>query len=165
MFCKHSSAAPADSMENASSWTVSGSKEVMEVPKNLDLRKLGIWNIVQYSPANVPFPSFIFQCHSLLPYYPQCSQKHAPVRFLTRSSRILQGPCKDRILSGSLQDCWWSTVYQDPARISQGSWPGLVRTRWTLRIRQDPVRIYAKILTRVWSTRHLSLAFVPQGCQ
>ena len=33
----------ADSMENAGSWTVSGSKEAMEVPKNFkDLRKLGV---------------------------------------------------------------------------------------------------------------------------
>ena len=49
----------ADSMENAGSWTVSGSKEAMEVPKNFkDLRKLGVRNIAQYSAANVPFPAF-----------------------------------------------------------------------------------------------------------
>ena len=52
----------ADSMENAGSWTVSGSKEAMEVPKNFkDLRKFGLRNIVQYSAANVsrmPFPAF-----------------------------------------------------------------------------------------------------------
>ena len=47
----------ADSMENAGSWTVSGSKEAMEVPKNFkDLRKLGVRNIAQYSAANLPFP-------------------------------------------------------------------------------------------------------------
>ena len=44
-------------MENADSWTVSGSKEAMEVPKNL--RKLGVRNIAQYSAANVPFPAFL----------------------------------------------------------------------------------------------------------
>ena len=50
----------ADSMENAGSWTVSGSKEAMEVPKNFkDLRKLGVRNIAQYSAANVPFPVFL----------------------------------------------------------------------------------------------------------
>ena len=33
----------ADSMENAGSWTVSGSKEAMEVPKNFkDLRKRSV---------------------------------------------------------------------------------------------------------------------------
>ena len=47
----------ADSVENAGSWTVSGSKEAMEVPKNFkDLRKLGVR-------------------HSLLPYYPPCLQE------------------------------------------------------------------------------------------
>ena len=46
-----------DSMENAGSWTVSGSKEAMEVPK--DLRKRGLRNIAQYSAANVPFPAFV----------------------------------------------------------------------------------------------------------
>ena len=36
----------ADSMENAGSWTISGSKEAMEVPKNFkDLRKLGVRNM------------------------------------------------------------------------------------------------------------------------
>ena len=50
----------ADSMENAGSWTVSGSKEAMEVPKNFkDLRKLGVRNIAQYSAANVPFLAFL----------------------------------------------------------------------------------------------------------
>ena len=52
----------ADSMENAGSWTVSGSKEVMEVPKNFkDLRKRGVRKIAQYSGAHVsrmPFPTF-----------------------------------------------------------------------------------------------------------
>ena len=39
----------ADSMENAGSWTVSGSKEAMEVPKNFkDFGKLGARNIAQY---------------------------------------------------------------------------------------------------------------------
>ena len=43
----------------AGSWTVSGSKEAMEVPKNFkDLRKLGVRNIAQYSAANGPFPAF-----------------------------------------------------------------------------------------------------------
>ena len=50
----------ADSMENGGSWTVSGSKEAVEVPKNFkDLRKLGAQNIAQYSGANVPFPAFL----------------------------------------------------------------------------------------------------------
>ena len=49
----------ADSMENVSSWTVSGSKEGMEVSKDSkDLLKCGIQNIVQYSAANDPFPAF-----------------------------------------------------------------------------------------------------------
>ena len=40
----------ADRMENAGSWTVSGSREAMEVPKNFkDLRKLSVRNIVQRS--------------------------------------------------------------------------------------------------------------------
>ena len=52
-------------MENAGSWTVSGSKETMEVPKNFkDLRKLGVRNIAQYSTANLLFPP-----HSLFSYY------------------------------------------------------------------------------------------------
>ena len=39
----------ADSMENAGSWTVSGSKETMEVPKNFkDLQKLGVRNIALF---------------------------------------------------------------------------------------------------------------------
>ena len=51
----------ADSMENAGSSTVSGSKEAMEIPKNFqDLRKLGIQNTAQYSVANVAFPAFYF---------------------------------------------------------------------------------------------------------
>ena len=38
----------AESMESAGSWTVSGSKEAMEVPKNFkDLQKLGVRNIAQ----------------------------------------------------------------------------------------------------------------------
>ena len=46
-------------MENAGSWTVSGSKEAMQVPKNFkDLRKLGVRNIAQYSAANVRFFHF-----------------------------------------------------------------------------------------------------------
>ena len=45
-------------MENAGSWTVSGSKETMEVPKNFkDLQKRGVRNKAQYSAANVPFPA------------------------------------------------------------------------------------------------------------
>ena len=33
--------------------------EAMEVPENFKyLQKLGLWNIVQYSAANVPFPEF-----------------------------------------------------------------------------------------------------------
>ena len=65
----------ADSMENAGSWTVSGSKEAMEVLKNFkDLRKLGLRNIAQYSVANMPFPAF-FHRHSLLPYYPPYLQE------------------------------------------------------------------------------------------
>ena len=49
----------ADSMENTSSWTVSGSKEAIEVSKNLkDLQKLVVRNIAQYSTANVPFAAF-----------------------------------------------------------------------------------------------------------
>ena len=46
----------ADSMENDSSWTVSGSKEAMEVLKNFkDLLKLGVCNIAQYSTAFLCF--------------------------------------------------------------------------------------------------------------
>ena len=52
----------ADSMENAGSWTVSGSKEAMEVPKNFkDLRKLGVRNTTCH----------LFLRHSLLLYYPR----------------------------------------------------------------------------------------------
>ena len=47
------------SMEHAGSWTVSGSKEVMEVPNNFkDLQKLCSRNISRYSAANVPLPAF-----------------------------------------------------------------------------------------------------------
>ena len=54
-----------NTVENAGSWTVSGSKEAMEVPKNFkDLRKLGV-NIAQYSAANGPFPFFFLH----LPFY------------------------------------------------------------------------------------------------
>ena len=51
----------AHSMENAGSWTVSGSKGAIEVPKNFqDLRKLGVRNIAENSAANVRFlcPTF-----------------------------------------------------------------------------------------------------------
>ena len=55
-----------DSMANAGSSTVSGSNEMMEVPKNFkDLQKLGIQNIAQYNTANVPFSAFSHR-HSLL---------------------------------------------------------------------------------------------------
>ena len=55
----HASVNMADSMENAGSWTVSGFKEAMAVPKNFkDLRRTGVRNIAQYSAANVPFPAF-----------------------------------------------------------------------------------------------------------
>ena len=48
-------------MWNAGSWTVSGSKEAMEFPKNFKyLRKRGVQNIAQYSAANVPFPAIFF---------------------------------------------------------------------------------------------------------
>ena len=57
----------ADSMENASRSTVSGSGEAMGVPKNFkDLQKLGVGNITQYSAANVPYPVFFPHRHSLL---------------------------------------------------------------------------------------------------
>ena len=71
----HASANMADSMENADSWTVSGSKEAMEVLKCFkNLRKLGVRNIAGYSAANVPFPVLFFHRHSLsLPNYPPCS--------------------------------------------------------------------------------------------
>ena len=62
----------ADSMESAGSWTVSGSKEAMEVPKNFkDLRKLGVRNIALYSASNLRF----LHKNSLLPYYPPCLQE------------------------------------------------------------------------------------------
>ena len=71
----HSPVNMADSMENAGGWTVSGSKEAMEVPKNFkDLRKLGVRNIAQYSAANLPFPVFLHR-HSLLTYHPPCLQE------------------------------------------------------------------------------------------
>ena len=51
----------ADSMENAGSWTVSGSKQATEVPKNFkDLLKRGVQNIVQYSAANMLFSAGFF---------------------------------------------------------------------------------------------------------
>ena len=88
----------ADSMENAGSWTVSGTKEAMEVPKNFnDLRKLGVRNIAQYSTANVPFPaSFFPRRHSLLPCDPPCLQERAKPRFgaaLVRSAH----DCESRL--------------------------------------------------------------------
>ena len=50
--------AMADSVQNTGSWTVSGSKEAMEVSKNFkDLRECGVGNIALYSAANVPFPA------------------------------------------------------------------------------------------------------------
>ena len=56
---QHAPVNMADSMETGSSWTVSGSKEAMEVLKNFkDLQKLGARNISQYSTANVPFLVF-----------------------------------------------------------------------------------------------------------
>ena len=55
----HASVNMADNVENAGSWTVSGSKETMEVPKNFkNLRKLGVRNIAQYNAAKMPFPVF-----------------------------------------------------------------------------------------------------------
>ena len=49
----------AGSMENAGSWTVSGSKEAIGVSKNFTyLLKLSVRNIAQYSAANVPFLAF-----------------------------------------------------------------------------------------------------------
>ena len=63
------------------SWTVSGSKEAMGVPKNFqDLRKLGVRNIAHYSAANVLFSALLlllllFHLHSFLPDYPPCLQK------------------------------------------------------------------------------------------
>ena len=52
----HTSVNMANSVENASSWAVSRSKDVIGVPE--DLWKLGVRNIVQYSAANVPPPGF-----------------------------------------------------------------------------------------------------------
>ena len=68
----------ADGMENAGSWTVSGSKEAMEVPKNFkDFRKRGVRNTAHYRAANVPFPVLLFsQRHSLLPFSPPCLREH-----------------------------------------------------------------------------------------
>ena len=44
-------------MENGSSWTVSGSKEAMEVPKKCkDLQKIGVRNIAEYVSI-MPFPA------------------------------------------------------------------------------------------------------------
>ena len=65
----------ADSMENVSSWTVSGSKEGTEVSKDSkDLLKCGIQNIVQYSAANDPFPAFFPTNIHFNPYYLPCLQ-------------------------------------------------------------------------------------------
>ena len=50
----------ADSMENVGSWTVSGSKEAIEVPKNFkDLQQVGVRNsAIQRSKArNVVWPA------------------------------------------------------------------------------------------------------------
>ena len=55
----HAAVNMADSVENAGSWTVCGSKEAMEVPNVKDLQKLGVQNIVQYSTANVCFLCFL----------------------------------------------------------------------------------------------------------
>ena len=52
----HTSVNMTDSMENAGSWTASGSKEAMEVPE--ELQGFGVRNIAQYSAANVAFPAF-----------------------------------------------------------------------------------------------------------
>ena len=66
-------------MENAGSWTVSGSKEGMEVPKNFkNVEKNGAQSIAQYNAANfsrVPFPVFFFTPTLLLPYYSPCLQE------------------------------------------------------------------------------------------
>ena len=69
----------ADSMENVGSLTVSGSKEVMELPENLKaLQKLDVRNIVQRSKCAI---SCIFSHrHSLLPYYSPCLQEHVAAR-------------------------------------------------------------------------------------
>ena len=57
-WASHAPVNMADSMENAGSWTVSGFKEAMEVPKNFkDLQKLDIRDIHQYSTAFCP-PTF-----------------------------------------------------------------------------------------------------------
>ena len=54
----------ADSMGNAGSWTVSGSKEVMEVLKNFkDLQKLGIRNVVQCTKQTCHFLHFPTHIH------------------------------------------------------------------------------------------------------
>ena len=49
----------ADSMENAGSWTVSGSRGDGSPEELQGFVKLGVWNIAQYSTANVPFPAFV----------------------------------------------------------------------------------------------------------
>ena len=62
----------ADSMENAGSWTVSVSKEAMEVPRNFkDLRAK--YSTVQRSKQAI-FCVFL-HLHSLLPCYPPCLQE------------------------------------------------------------------------------------------
>ena len=54
----------ADSMGSAGSWTVSGSKEVMEVPKNFkDLQKLGVRNVVQCTKQTCHFLHFSTHIH------------------------------------------------------------------------------------------------------
>ena len=80
----------ADSMENAGSWTVSGSKETMEVPKNFkDLRKLPVRNIAQY--AGVFLPTDIHFFHTLRHVYRSAwPAREAKPRFdaaLVRSAR------------------------------------------------------------------------------
>ena len=68
------------------SWTVSGSKEAMEVQKNFkDLRKLGIRNIAQYIAASVHFPRFFF---SLLPSFPSSAKIYEKLAF-SKSYTIL----------------------------------------------------------------------------
>ena len=60
----------ADSMENAGSWTVSGSKEAMEVPKKFkDLRKLGVRNIAQQTWNFLRFFQPTFTSSKLSPMF------------------------------------------------------------------------------------------------
>ena len=57
----HTPVIMADSMENAGSWTASGSKEVMEVQKNFkDLRKLGVQNIARTVQCSKRAISYLF---------------------------------------------------------------------------------------------------------